>query len=151
MTLVLDTNVVIDWLVFDHPYMNALREGVRAGSLVIVTHPPAVEELRRVLGYRALRLDAAKQQALVESYEQQTSLAFELEGMSINSLPLPRGFPRCRDRDDDPFLALAYRTKGSVLVSRDEAVLKLKRRAARFGLEILDVQELIEQRLAGRA
>lgn len=144
LRLVLDTNVVIDWLVFHDPYMDALREGVRDGSLLVLTHPPALEELRRVLGYRVLKLDVSSQQALIQRYEQQTAPAVGFEGVSLDSAPLPKGFPRCRDHDDDPFLALAYHARASALVSRDKAVLKLKRRAAKFGLAILDVQEAIE-------
>ncbi|MBL8513009.1 MAG: PIN domain-containing protein, partial [Betaproteobacteria bacterium] len=37
--LVLDTNVVIDWLVFDDPFMSPLREGVPAGRVQVLTHP----------------------------------------------------------------------------------------------------------------
>ena len=35
ITLVLDTNVVIDWLVFDDPFMNPLRFGVRDGQVAV--------------------------------------------------------------------------------------------------------------------
>ena len=37
LKLVLDTNVVIDWLVFDDPFMDPLREGVRDAQLVVLT------------------------------------------------------------------------------------------------------------------
>ena len=56
---------------------------------------------------------------------------------------LPGGFPRCRDRDDEPFLALAFHTKADVLASRDNAVFGLKSRAAKFGVTILNVPQLI--------
>ena len=56
---------------------------------------------------------------------------------------LPGGFPRCRDRDDEPFLALAFHAKADVLASRDNAVFGLKLRAAKFGVTILNVQQLI--------
>ena len=56
---------------------------------------------------------------------------------------LPGGFPRCRDRDDEPFLALAFHTKADVLASRDNAVFGLKSRAAKFDVTILNVQQLI--------
>ena len=37
---VVDTNVVIDWLMFNDPYMNPMRERVADGRLVVLTHPP---------------------------------------------------------------------------------------------------------------
>lgn len=62
---------------------------------------------------------------------------------------MPGGFPRCRDRDDEHFIALAYHARADALVSRDNAVFGLKSRAARFGLTILNVQQMIEQLEAG--
>ena len=57
---------------------------------------------------------------------------------------MPSQFPRCRDRDDEHFIALAYHQKADALVSRDNAVFGLKSRAAKFGLTILNVQQAIQ-------
>ncbi len=141
--LVLDTNVVIDWLVFDDPFMNPLRHGVRDARLVVLTHPPAIDELERVLAYPQLKLDVARQREVFARYNAQTTSARMPEAFSPKNLMLPGGFPRCRDRDDEPFLALAYHTRADVLASRDNAVFGLKSRAAKFGVTILNVQQLI--------
>ena len=141
--LVLDTNVVIDWQVFDDPFMNPLRQGVRDARIQVLTHPPAVEELGRVLAYPQLKLDCARQQEIFALYQSQTTIAAMPAGFSTRQLMLPGGFPRCRDRDDEPFLALAFHTKADVLASRDNAVFGLKSRAAKFGVTILNVQQLI--------
>ena len=141
--LVLDTNVVIDWLVFDDPFMDPLRHGVRDERLVVLTHPPAIDELERVLAYPQLKLDVARQREIFSRYHAQTTSAKMPEDFSPKNLMLPGGFPRCRDRDDEPFLALAYHTRADVLASRDNAVFGLKSRAAKFGVTILNVQQLI--------
>ncbi len=141
--LVLDTNVVIDWLVFDDPFMNPLRHGVRDARIQVLTHPPAVDELRRVLGYPQLKIDASRQQELFARYEALTTTVTMPAGFSTRQLMMPGGFPRCRDRDDEPFLALAFHAKADVLASRDNAVYGLKSRAAKFGVTILNVQQLI--------
>ena len=141
--LVLDTNVVIDWLAFDDPFMNPLRHGVGDARIQVLTHPPAVEELRRVLAYPQLKLDRTRQQEIFTRYQAQTTIVAMPDGFSTRQLMLPGGFPRCRDRDDEPFLALAYHTKADVLASRDNAVFGLKSRAAKFGVTILNVQQLI--------
>jgi putative PIN family toxin of toxin-antitoxin system len=143
MKCVLDTNVVIDWLVFDDPFMTPLREGARSGVVTVLTHRPALDELRRVLTYPALKLDSARQSAVFERYLAQTSMWPAAESSEGAGAALPKGFPRCRDSDDDPFLALAYHACADALVSRDKAVLKLKRRVRRFGFEILNVPEMI--------
>jgi predicted nucleic acid-binding protein len=56
---------------------------------------------------------------------------------------MPANFPRCRDRDDEHFIALAYHQKADALISRDNAVLGMKSRAAKFGLTILNVPQAI--------
>jgi uncharacterized protein len=138
LKLVLDTNVVIDWLVFADPYMKPLRDGVSDRRVEIITHTPAIEELRRVLAYPALKLAPTRQAEVLEQYEARTRSAD-----SGPELPLPASFPRCKDPDDNHFLALAYHCKADALVSRDNALLKLKRRASPFGFQILDVQQMI--------
>ena len=141
--LVLDTNVVIDWLVFDDPYMNPLRQAVNDAKIQVLTHPPAIKELERVLAYPQLKLEETRQAEIFARYLSQTVIAPMPEGFAPKHLMMPGGFPRCRDRDDEPFLALAYHTRADALASRDNAVFGLKGRAEKFGLTILNVQQLI--------
>ena len=141
--MVLDTNVVIDWLVFDDPFMGPLRQGVRDGHIAVLTHPPAVDELKRVLGYRQLKLDESRQQEVFSRYLTHTQLVAMPPAFTLKNLLLPGGFPRCRDRDDEHFLALAHHARADALVSRDNAVYGLRGRAAKFGLTIMNVQQLI--------
>ena len=143
VNLVLDTNVVIDWLVFDDPFLSAFREQVRHGRVKVFTHQPAVDELRRVLGYRELKLDAARQAQVLERYQAHTACLPLVEHVPRAPLELPRQFPRCRDPDDNHFLALAYHVKADALVSRDNAVLKLARRARKFGFQIMNVPQMV--------
>jgi uncharacterized protein len=140
---VLDTNVVIDWLVFDHPYMNPLRHAVRDGALVVLTHSLAREEWHRVLAYRQLKLTPERQTELIARYDASTKMVALPEGATKKNLMMPGGFPRCRDRDDEHFIALAFHQKADALISRDNAVYGLKSRAAKFGLTILNVQQAI--------
>jgi uncharacterized protein len=141
--LVLDTNIVLDWLVFDNAFMNALRDCVRERRVVVVTYAPAIDELRRVLSYPALKLDAKRQAQVLADYQASAAVAVMPAGFAMDRLMLPSGFPKCRDDDDQHFLALAYHAKVDALVSRDKAVLKLAKRSKRLGLPILDVPQMI--------
>lgn len=143
LRLVLDTNVVVDWLVFDHPFMKAFRDGVRRGDVVVLTNALAIDELARVLRYPMLKLDRQRQQRTLQAYLDQTSPADMPEGFGEEALLLPAAFPRCRDHDDDRFLALAFHARASALVSRDKALLKLRKRVGKFGLTILDVPQMM--------
>jgi putative PIN family toxin of toxin-antitoxin system len=140
---VVDTNVVIDWLMFNDPYMNPMRERVVDGRLVILTHQPALDELKRVLAYRQLKLTDDRQAEIYARYVALTVPVSLPEGASLKHLMMPAGFPRCRDRDDEHFIALAYHQQADALVSRDNAVYGMKGRAAKWGLTILNVQQAI--------
>ncbi|MBI3716507.1 MAG: PIN domain-containing protein, partial [Betaproteobacteria bacterium] len=113
------------------------------GSLKVLTHPPAVDELHRVLAYRQLKIDPDRQRLIFAEYQRLTVSCALPAGATLKNLMLPGGFPRCRDRDDEPFLALAYHQRAAALVSRDHAVLGLASRTAKFGLTILNVQQAI--------
>jgi putative PIN family toxin of toxin-antitoxin system len=143
MTLILDTNVVIDWLVFDDPYMAPLRDAVTNRQVAVLTSPPATAELQRVLAYPQLNLDTARQTAIFTRYVAAVTAATLPEEFSLANLLLPPKFPRCRDADDQHFLALAWHSRATLLATRDKALLKLKKRAARFGVTIVDVPGLI--------
>jgi uncharacterized protein len=138
--LVLDTNVVMDWLVFQDASLNPLREAMRAGHVTLITHAAATQELRRVLTYPALKLDVVRQKDVFERYEAQTSLM----PADSDRAELPTGFPRCRDPDDNPFIALTWHTRADALVSKDKAVLKVARRCRKFGFSIFSVRQLNE-------
>jgi putative PIN family toxin of toxin-antitoxin system len=98
-----------------------------------------VDELRRVLSFSQFKLDAAAQVALLDRYRSlTTSLMVEDPG------ELPDAFPRCRDPDDDKFLAVAWHARADALVSRDKALLKMRRRSAQLGFQILNASQLIE-------
>jgi putative PIN family toxin of toxin-antitoxin system len=137
----LDTNVVLDWLVFDHPFMAPLRTNVQGNRTTVIAHELALEELRRVLAYPQLKLNSERQEEIANEYLAQVSMPVLPNGYARESLLLPQGFPMCRDRDDQPFLALAYHAKAHALVTRDKAILKLRKRALKFGVTIYDVPQ----------
>jgi putative PIN family toxin of toxin-antitoxin system len=143
LRLVLDTNVVIDWLAFDDPYMTPLRARAAAGTVVVLTHDAAIAEFERVLGYPELRLIESRRVAALARYRAQTQWAAMPAGFATNAWQLPAGFPSCRDRDDDLFLALAYHSKANALVTRDKVLLKMRKRVRKFGVAIWDVQQMI--------
>jgi putative PIN family toxin of toxin-antitoxin system len=141
--VVLDTNVVLDWLLFDHASVHALRDRIRDGRITVMTYPAAVAELRRVLGYRQFELDEARQAELIARYYAQTHPVPDEERVRIDRMELPKAFPQCRDPDDNHFLALTWHAKADALVTKDKRVLKCRRRALAFGFTILTVAQAI--------
>ena len=120
--LVLDTNVVLDLLHFDDAVAQPLRRALEAGRVGCVVTESTQAEWRRVLAYPEFGLDAAQQAALCAHYR---ALSVQVDAAEAIA-----GLPRCSDPDDQKFIELAAASAAQGLVSRDRAVLKLRRRCA---------------------
>lgn len=143
LTLVLDTNVVLDWLVFRDAAVQSLQAAIEQQRVAIVTQAAAIDELRRVLAYPQCKLAIDDQEALLKRYRLASREAALPTGYALGNLLLPAGFPTCRDKDDQHFLALAYHAKADGLLTKDRQLLKLRRRAAKFGVKIVSPKELV--------
>jgi len=80
---------------------------------------------------------------LIARYFAQTCAVPDEACGRIERMELPKGFPQCRDPDDNHFLALTYHAKADALVTKDKRVLKCRRRALAFGFTILTVAQLV--------
>ena len=135
--VVLDTNIVLDCLLFRDPATSGLMAAIDAKHVQLLVHQYALEELKRVLAYPQCRLSVPEQREVHDRYVELASLVAMPRGYTGDNLLLPTGFPRCRDRDDQAFLALAYHAKADGLITRDEDLLELRRKLRRFGIAIL--------------
>ncbi|HEX8819409.1 MAG TPA: putative toxin-antitoxin system toxin component, PIN family [Archangium sp.] len=119
LPLVLDTNVVLDLLVFDDPFVRPLAEALAAGDVTAWAGEDTLKELELVLAYPTFALDEAARRTLFARYRSLVHLVPETPGP-----PLPT-LPRCRDRDDQKFLELAARAGAAWLVSKDKRLLSM--------------------------
>jgi predicted nucleic acid-binding protein len=123
-TLVLDTNVVLDLLVFGDPSAAPLLEGLEARRLRWLATSAMREELDRVLGYPAI---AGRLEALGISPLEVLS-QFDRHACMVDA---PARAPlSCEDPDDQGFIDLAVHHASNTLLSKDRAVLSLARRLA---------------------
>jgi putative PIN family toxin of toxin-antitoxin system len=120
--LVIDTNVVLDLLHFDDATARPLRLALEAGRVRCVVSDATLGELRRVLAYPEFGLAEARQAELFARYQTLTVAA-------AGAAAVP-GLPLCSDPDDQKFIELAAAVQAQALVSKDRAVLKLRRRCA---------------------
>ena len=128
--VILDTNVVLDWLLFRDPRVMALAAEVEAGALSWLATDAMLAEAERMLRHPSLaRWPGDRDEALAQCRVLARRAA-------APQSPGP-GWPRCRDPDDQPFIELAIAEEARWLVSRDLAVLKLHRRLAAFGVKAL--------------
>jgi uncharacterized protein len=136
--IVLDTNVVLDWLLFSDPGVQALVTAIEQGRLRWIATAAMRGEFEHVLG-RGLAAARGADPA-------RFALVWRQHCTEHPAAPLADARLRCTDTDDQKFLDLALASNARWLISRDRAVLKLRREAARHALTILKPLDWICER-----
>ena len=132
LRLVLDTNVWLDWLVFDDAGIAPLKAAAAAARAEIFIDDACAAELAAVLGYplRKEILDATAQAACMAECTRVARSA----GAAADRRD---ALPVCGDPDDQKFLELARACNADFLVTKDRELLVLARRKIRrapFGI-----------------
>lgn len=126
--MVLDTNVWLDWLVFDDVGVAPIKAAVRSGHAQVFIAAECEDELKRVLGYtlsgRTLRADQ-QAAALAQCRAIATLVAPNMAAHAIEALP------HCADPDDQKFLELARDCRADLLITKDGDLLALATRKVR--------------------
>lgn len=127
----MDTNVVLDWLVFQNPVVVALLGPALASGR---WHWHATSAMRVELENVLVHPEVARWQV-----DRVDVFAEFLRWATVLPAPVaPLSSPlRCSDPSDQMFIDLAVQLSGATLLSRDRAVLKLARRARAQGVSIL--------------
>lgn len=126
--IVIDTQVVMDWLVFGDARVAPLAAAIQAGRLEWIGRQAMLDELLHVLG-RGVAADRQPDLARIEA-------TFASHCHLVAAPPAPAVRLSCRDPDDQQFIDLAIAERAGALLSRDKAVLALRKRALTFGLVI---------------
>jgi putative PIN family toxin of toxin-antitoxin system len=125
--MVVDTNVWLDWLVFDDPRIARLAQAVDRAGLRVIASPRMRAELAIVLQRPAILRRCPTPQAALARHD---AIVTSCEEAATATL-------RCRDRADQMYLDLACAHGARWLLTRDRALLRLARRArAAWGVEV---------------
>ena len=127
--VVLDTNVVLDLLLFADPSVRALHVGLQSGSWTWLSTAAMRAELERVLRYPQIVRQIAGRNA------EETSVLAGFDRLARLSAAAPPAALRCSDPDDQMFLDLAVPHQ-AVLLSKDRALLKLAKGLAEVGVAV---------------
>ena len=130
--LVLDTNIVLDLLVFADPRTERLRQALHSTQARWWATPHMREELVRVLAYphvhRLMQARERQAQEVLSAFDQTAQLVVDAVGKAPYT---------CKDPDDQVFIDLAcHLAKHSGprpvgLISKDKAVLSMRKRLER--------------------
>jgi putative PIN family toxin of toxin-antitoxin system len=125
MQLVLDTNVVLDLLVFGDPQAQPLSEGLAAGTLHWLATAAMRDELAHVLAYPKLATRVAIHRGSADSVLQD----FDRQARLVEA-PAKAALT-CGDPDDQKFIDLAVAHR-CTLLSKDYEVLRMRKRLAQL-------------------
>ena len=127
--VVVDTNVALDLLIFSDPRTAPLRALLSQGRLAWIATQVMRDELERVLAYPhiAARMDYYRVDAA------QVLEGFDAHVRLVNSAP--RVAYVCKDADDQKFIDLAAAHR-AVLLSKDKAVICMRKRLANLGADV---------------
>lgn len=126
--IVLDTNVVLDWLLFDDHRVAALAGAIVRRRVRWLATRAMRDELRHVLERGLAARRSAEATALLAAWDAHATVVAQAATQPL----------RCADPDDQIFVDLGLASGAHWLVSRDRALLKLARGAAPLGLRIVE-------------
>jgi putative PIN family toxin of toxin-antitoxin system len=127
--VVLDTNIVLDLLLFQDPQVQGLHQALGRRELCWLATAPMREELVQVLSYPHLSLALARRShsaaALLAQWDTRVTPADVAPSCAV----------RCRDPDDQMFIDLAVMHRAALL-SKDKLVLRLAKRLLPLGVVV---------------
>jgi putative PIN family toxin of toxin-antitoxin system len=126
-SIILDTNVVLDWLLFEDRGMAALASALESDQLHWLSCQRMRDEFEHTLQRAELARWRPDSERLLARFDRHADI-IDAPASALNL--------RCDDPDDQVFIDLAVHTKAAWLISHDRAVLRLRRRAAAIGLRI---------------
>jgi predicted nucleic acid-binding protein len=127
---VLDTNVVLDWLLFGDPTAAPIAAAIAGQRVRWIATAAMRDELAEVLRRGLAAARGSDPAAILAGWDAYAEILAE-------PVRLPPALSlNCTDPDDQKFINLAYASGAAWLLSRDRAVLRLARRAAALGITI---------------
>ena len=126
--IILDTNILLDIFVFEDVRADRLRNAVLNRQIKTYSNQTSVEELADVISRPFFALEEGQQVKIMGQWQ---SLSQSIEDPKLEPAPW-----KCQDPDDQVFLDLAFTVRPSILISKDNAVLKLATQALKEGVWI---------------
>ena len=124
--VILDTNVLLDIFVFRDERSLLLQQMIQNQERQLIYCQAMHDEFIDVLSRSQFQLNQFHQEAILHQW---LNLANQV--VLTESAPL-----RCSDPDDQIFIDLAYQTRPSLLVSKDNALIMLRKRLAGLNIDL---------------
>ena len=120
-TVIFDTNVLLDIFVFNDFRAIHIKAALVDRQLKALATPKTIEEFADVISRPLFSLGQSTQEQILSEWR---NLATIIQDETLNSAPW-----QCQDPDDQVFLDLAHSSKPCLLLSKDNELLKLAKKA----------------------
>jgi putative PIN family toxin of toxin-antitoxin system len=127
-SVVFDTNVLLDIFVFNDFRAIHLKQALIEKQFDALASSQTLEEFADVISRPLFALEPTEQESRLREWQ---SLAKVLEDTALEVAPW-----QCQDPDDQVFLNLAYTARPCILISKDNALLRLAHKAAQDNILI---------------
>jgi putative PIN family toxin of toxin-antitoxin system len=127
-SVIFDTNVLLDIFVFNDFRAIHLKQALLDRQFDAFASPNTLEELADVISRPLFCLEQVAQENILYQWR---SIAKAVDDATLLNAPW-----QCQDPDDQVFLNLAYTVKPCLLISKDNALLKLASKAAKENIHI---------------
>jgi putative PIN family toxin of toxin-antitoxin system len=121
-SVILDTNILLDIFVFHDERAANLKESIFRRDIRAIASQKTIAEFADVLSRPLFKLDTAKQLEILKCWKSIVQIQDDTD-----LAPAPW---KCQDSDDQVFLDLSYRLRPAILMSKDNALLQIAKRAA---------------------
>ena len=120
--IVLDTNILLDIFVFNDERAIHLKQAIMTGDIPAIASEKTFLELADVISRPLFKLNETVQISILGQWKSMTQ---QHDDSNLATAPW-----KCQDPDDQIFLDLAYQLRPVVLISKDNALLRIASRAA---------------------
>ena len=120
--VIFDTNVLLDIFIFNDFRAIHIKSALVNKQVKALATPKTIEEFADVISRPLFSLEKSTQGQILHEW---TNLATFMQDEMLLSAPW-----RCQDPDDQIFLDLAYTAKPCLLLSKDNELLKIAKKAA---------------------
>jgi len=127
--IVIDTNIVLDLLVFKDPATAPLKQALDTNQLHWLATQPMRDELARVLAYPQIVARLNFYKLLADG----VLTIFDKHAHIVDIAP--KASVTCSDADDQKFIDLAV-THKTMLLSKDKAVISMAKRLLAHGVQV---------------
>ncbi len=127
--MVIDTNIVLDLFIFEDPRCAALKQALHHQQLRWISTQVMRDELERVLVYTHLQPRMTFYKVTAAQVLTQFDAHAHLQAVASRAVYV------CKDEDDQKFIDLAA-AHSAALLSKDKAVLSMRKRLAQLGVAV---------------